>query len=491
MTSQKRPSSENTVVSGYQEVRTMGLRLTERKLILAGGDLLVLLSVFYLNLSVDSRFDLAEHAPKYLVWAITFVLIWGVIGSLFNVYDLARAASGFHSAWSAATAVVATIIIYYLIPRLTAGLPERRLQLFLFLGGSILGIVLWRLLYAGLFTQPVFQRRALVVGAGWSGRTLARAINEVDDESNNPYRGTGYRIIGFIDDDPDKQGADIDGILVLGSRHDLVALVERLRPDEVIIAITHSQIIYPELMQAILDVREMGIPVSPMTGLYERMTGRVPVEHAGMDLWVVFPVSDPPGGRLYLGLRRAFEIGFSLLGLAFMTAVIPFIWIGNRFTDPGDLFYRQVRVGQGGKPFKILKFRTMIMNAEQFSGAVWADEDDPRITPVGRFLRKTRLDELPQFWNALRGDMALIGPRPERPEFVAQLTQDIPFYRARHAIKPGITGWAQVKYRYGASVEDSLIKLQYDLYYIKHQGPYLDFLIFIKTIQVIFGFRGR
>jgi lipopolysaccharide/colanic/teichoic acid biosynthesis glycosyltransferase len=155
------------------------------------------------------------------------------------------------------------------------------------------------------------------------------------------------------------------------------------------------------------------------------------------------------------------------------------------------VFYRQQRVGKGGEYFDIIKFRSMVMNAEQGTGAVWARQNDSRITPVGNFLRKTRLDELPQFWNVLKGDMTLIGPRPERPEIITQLTEDIPYFGLRHAVKPGITGWAQVNYRYGASVEDSFTKLQYDLYYLKHLGPFIDLAVFLKTIQVIFGLKGR
>jgi exopolysaccharide biosynthesis polyprenyl glycosylphosphotransferase len=469
----------------------MGLRFSERKLILAAGDIFALFTALYFSLLIDSRQSLTENFTKHFLWFLILVLIWLTIGSLLDIYNLARAASAFHSVSSVVTGILITILIYYLIPHLTPALPERRLQLFIFLGGSILGVSLWRIIYATIFTQPAFQQRALVVGAGWSGRTLAQAINEVGEESGNPYRGTGYHIIGFVDDDPAKQDTEIDGIPVLGDRHDLVRLVTELRPDELIVAITHSQIVHAELLQAILDIREMGVPITSMTNLYERMTGRVPVEHAGKDLWVVFPVSEPAGRRIYLAFRRIFEIGVALIGVGFLGVLIPFVWLANRLTDPGDVFYRQERVGQGGKHFQILKFRSMIMDAEKVSGAVWAEEDDPRITPAGRFLRKTRLDEIPQFWNVLQGKMSLIGPRPERPEFVDKLAQDIPFYRARHAVKPGITGWAQVKYRYGASVEDSLIKLQYDLYYIKRQGPYLDFLILTKTIQVVFGFRGR
>jgi lipopolysaccharide/colanic/teichoic acid biosynthesis glycosyltransferase len=170
---------------------------------------------------------------------------------------------------------------------------------------------------------------------------------------------------------------------------------------------------------------------------------------------------------------------------------MPFIWLGNRLTNPGDLFYWQERVGEGGKVFQVVKFRSMVMGAEQDTGVVWARENDERITPVGRLLRKARIDEMPQFWNVLKGEMSLIGPRPERPFIITTLEKEIPFYRVRHAVRPGITGWAQVCYRYGASVDDAHIKLEYDLYYIKHQSWYLDLVILVKTVRVMLGLQGQ
>ena len=235
----------------------------------------------------------------------------------------------------------------------------------------------------------------------------------------------------------------------------------------------------------------MGICVRTMSEFYERYTGRVPLEYAGHDLHVVLPADRKAGYRLYAALWRAIEFALACLGCAMLALVIPLVWLANRLTSPGDLFYRQKRVGRGGKVFEIVKFRSMIMDAEKYSGAVWAEEDDPRITPLGRFLRKTRIDELPQFWNVLKGDMGLIGPRPERPEFVSQLDREIPYYRARHTLRPGLTGWAQVQYRYGSSVDDARIKLQYDLHYIKHRGPYLDLRILLKTVNVVLGMQGH
>jgi len=224
---------------------------------------------------------------------------------------------------------------------------------------------------------------------------------------------------------------------------------------------------------------------------YERMSGRVPVEHVGPDLDLMLSIKQSTGDRLYLACRRVVEVIIVLLCMPILALLIPLIGVANWLIAPGDLFYIQERIGQAGQPFELVKFRTMVMDAEKCTGAVWASPNDKRITPVGQLLRKTHLDELPQLWNILKGEMSLIGPRPERPHFVTQLAEEIPFYRVRHAVKPGLTGWAQVKYTYTASVEDALVKLQYDLYYIKHQGPYLDLLILIQTVRVVLGFKGR
>ncbi len=469
----------------------ISLQFAERKLLLMVMDLLVLNGALFLMLSLWPQPVFARLAERFPWYALLLSLIWLVVSAFFNVYDLAKAASAVHSIWAAGTSVLITLTIYILIPYLTPVLPDRRTQFAVFFLTALIGVTLWRFIYATVFTHPSFRHRALVIGAGWSGETLLRAIQETASETGNPYLGTGYELLGFVDDDPEKQETDIEGVPVLGAGKDLLRLVDELQPDEIIIAITHSQRIHPELFRAILACYELGVPITTMAALYERMTGRVPVQHAGQDLTVLMPVSRPSGFRFYLALRRVGDIFFSILGLAIVALLTPLVWLGNLITDPGAVFYRQSRVGEHGKVFEIIKFRSMVMDAEADTGAVWAQENDPRVTPVGKFLRRTRLDELPQFWNVLKGDMSLIGPRPERPEIIEKLSDDIPFYGLRHAVKPGITGWAQVRYRYGASKEDAFIKLQYDLYYIKHLGPFIDFSVLIKTIQVVLGMKGR
>jgi len=470
----------------------LALRFSERKLLLVAADLFVLVGALAVRLiAYDQVLASPPDAMRLALWGSLLVVVWLVVGLLLDVYDLALAAHAMGSMWRAGGAALLTSGIYLVIPRLTPGLPTRRISLLAFPMLATAGVALWRGVYARVFVQPTFHQTALVVGAGWAGRALAQAVAETGSEGGNPYRGTGYRILGFIDDDPHKQGQEIEGIRVLGGREDLVRLVHMLQPDELVVAITAADRIHPDLFRAILACTEMGVPVTTMTDLYERITGRTPVEHAGRDLHVVLPLSRPSAHRLYMALVRAAEVCVSLGGCAFTAFLVPWVWLAHRLTAPGDLFYRQERVGKGGRTFQIVKFRSMIQDAEKGRGAVWASRDDDRITPVGRFLRRTRLDEVPQFWNVLKGDMGLIGPRPERPEFVRELARQIPFYGVRHAVKPGLTGWAQVMYRYGASVDDALIKLQYDLYYIKRQGLYLDLLILIKTLRVMLTMEGQ
>ncbi len=471
---------------------TAALRFSERRLLLGIVDVLALNTALLVSLLNRPILDLSLSGLwQVLPWFLLFSGLWLAVGFFFDLYDLAYAATPFRSAWRAGSAAFFTSVVYTFIPLVTPGFPERRLITLLFVGMSVGLVVLWRLAYALVLAQPAFQRRALVIGAGWSGRTIVQAITESEVKHDEDTPPLGYKILGFIDDDSEKLGRRIEGFPVLGNRHNLVELARLLKPEELIIAISPAGFVHAELFQAILDCHEMGIHITPMTSLYEALTGRVPVEHAGKNIQAILPMNQPASYRLYLALRRLFDLGAALIGCLAVGLIAPLAWLVNYFTAPGDIFFRQTRVGEGGQLFQIVKFRTMVMDAEKHTGAVWAAADDPRVTPLGRLLRRTRLDELPQFWNVLKGEMSLIGPRPERPEFVTELSQEIPFYRVRHAVKPGITGWAQVKYRYGASREDALIKLQYDLYYTRNRGFYLDTLILFKTVQVMLGMYGR
>jgi exopolysaccharide biosynthesis polyprenyl glycosylphosphotransferase len=258
---------------------------------------------------------------------------------------------------------------------------------------------------------------------------------------------------------------------------------------EVIVAVTHQETMTPRLTQALLTCRESGVHITMMQAVYERLTGKVPVEHAGYNFHLVLSTERDPN-RLFSALKRVADVGIGLLGSLVVCILLPVVVLAIKIESPGPVLYRQDRVGQGGRVFRLYKFRTMVPHAEPY-GPQWAQEDDSRVTRVGRVLRRLHLDELPQALNLLRGEMSFMGPRPERPEFVGELDGVIPFYRARHAMRPGITGWAQVNYRYGRSVEDALVKLQYDLYYLKHCSMILDAVILVRTLGRVLTLRRQ
>jgi exopolysaccharide biosynthesis polyprenyl glycosylphosphotransferase len=466
------------------------MRVSERKLALAVLDILLVNLALVVALTQAGDF---VPSPDNLLgnakWFITLAFVWMASAVFFDCYSLSRAASAVNSVRNSALAVVAMSIAYILIPFLTPPLTTRGV-IFYFGGLALVLIVAWRVFYARVFVQPWFQQRAVIVGAGTAGRAMASAMQAAPRNDANPYRGTGYELVGFIDDNAALHGGAIEGVAVLGDNQALVRLVRSLRVNEIILAITNTQEISDDMLNALLQCRELGFRVVTMAAIYERMTGRVAIDFVGRDLQMVLPMEDRAGERAFKFAKRGMDIFFSLIGLFVMGIFLVPIAVVNRLTSPGPLFYTQRRVGQGGKIFKMYKFRSMRPDAEQNIGAVWARKGDDRITPVGKFTRKIRIDELPQCINVLKGDMSVVGPRPERPEFVNALSLLVPFYRARHAIKPGITGWAQIKYGYGGTHQEARIKLEHDLYYIKHASVLLDSHILLQTLPVMLLGKG-
>jgi hypothetical protein len=421
------------------KVSPLSLRFSERKLLLGLVDVLLLNLALWLSLGLRSDLDPSVPLLWRLPWFVSLSGAWLVCAHILGCYDLVRAGKAAQSVGAGVAAVGATCFVYLLIPFITPILPSSRHEAALFPIFGSLAIAAWRAFYATVFIRPGFQQRALVVGAGWAGRELARLIHEMsrgeegEEEKegdatdakarqSHPAHRFGYRILGFIDDDADKSGQTVEGYPILGSGDDLLRLAQVLKPHEIVLAITHVEEMREEMFEAIQQCREAGVSINTMPALYESLSGRVPIEHAGRALSVVLPLDQSPTHRCYLLLQRTCDIAAGLAGLAALGLVIPIVWACNRAWSPGPLFYSQERTGKGGRPFHIVKFRSMVTDAEKYSGAAWAAEDDPRITPMGKILRKTRLDEVPQFWNILRGDMSLVGPRPERPVFVDQLT---------------------------------------------------------------------
>ena len=475
----------------FPELPGLRLSASERKLLLVVVDVLVLCLALLAALALRAGYHFAWYTPIQVpVYFLLLMALWAAWASFFGCYDLPLTADASRSAWSTGRAALLAALTYLLIPVYSPPFLTSRLSVVVFVGLVVVSVPTWRALYAAVFSQPLFQRRFLIVGAGRSGSELVRELAGVP-QFGNPYAGSGCQVVGFVDDDPAKAGTTVEGVPVLGDRHDLRRLVGEYDVDVVVVAITHTPEIHPELFQTLLDCQEQGVRLEPMTSVYERLTGKVPVEHSGRDLYVVMTLSDSATRRVFTVSKRLFDLVAGLIGLTILIPILVCVALADLAWCPGPVFYWQTRVGRGGRTFQLVKFRTMIPDAEDGSGPVWAKKKDTRVTPVGQVLRRTRLDELPQVWNILKGEMSLIGPRPERPEFVADLVRQVPFYQARHAVRPGITGWAQVRYEYGSTVRDALVKLQYDLYYIKHQSLYLELSIMLKTVRVMLGMGGR
>ena len=334
-------------------------------------------------------------------------------------------------------------------------------------------LFLWRSLYVGLSRMAIFQRKALIVGATQSGRTIVRTIKE--------RLASIYHLVGYVDDDPIKQGREIEGLPVIGVSEELLSLVRERTISELILAA-------PPPAKSLLECQREGVDIVAVSDLYEEITGRLLLEKDDCHLSV--PSAKGKRSIWHLPwLKRALDIGVAGVGLLLSIPLFFILGLAIVLDSPGLPFYSQERVGREGKIFRLIKLRSMTPGAER--EARWTERGDKRVTRVGRFLRLTRLDELPQLIDVLRGEMSLVGPRPERPEFVAQLKSEIPFYDLRHSVQPGLTGWAQVKLGYTHPLRDALVKVEYDLYYIKHQSFVFDLIILLKTLGVVLNLEGR
>ena len=322
------------------------------------------------------------------------------------------------------------------------------------------------------------SQRVLIFGAGVTGNILAETF----------HKYPRYQVVGFIDDDRQLIGKTRQDLPVLGDRYSLVSTINLSRVDEIILAV--SKPIDDELLQLLTHCHERGVSVTPMPVFYEGLTGKIAVEHIGSQWYSALPMTKNPSEKLNQIGKRILDIVCGLIIAAVLAILLPFVALAIKLDSPGPIFYKQERVGLYGSKFTVWKFRSMVQNAER-NGAQWAVKGDARITKVGLFIRKTRIDELPQVINVLNGEMSMVGPRPERQQFIDELQQQLPFYRTRLAAKPGLTGWAQVNYGYGSTVEDALIKLQYDLFYLKHRSPLLDLQILLRTFSVVFKMQGQ
>ena len=412
---------------------------------------------------------------KFIPFAVTTLCIWQVTIYAFGGYDYNKIFKISHNfkllVASGIVAIGITTVFSYLYPHQFTTYTFHYITL-LFL--AIFYLV--RLSFTKAVSARLPEKNILIYGASWAGIEVVKLLEE------HKYLKTN--IVGFIDDDEKKVQRRFEGIKVLGDHSKLLKIVEDYNIDAVVFAITktrHDQVLYAKSALEKMDIDTLEMP-----DLYENISGRVPVMHVN-NTWHDFYVS-LKHRQPYL-MYRVYNIFLASLFTLIFLPVIPLVALAIRLTSKGPIIYSQKRIGIKEKIFTLYKFRTMRIDAEKF-GAVFAKENDPRLTPVGGFLRKTRLDEIPQLINVFRGEMNFVGPRPERPKFVKQFNKDIPFYRSRHQVAPGLTGWAQVMMGYANTADGTLKKLQYDLYYIKNRNIFLDLLILLKTVQVVLTRKG-
>ncbi|OGS62505.1 MAG: sugar transferase [Flavobacteria bacterium GWF1_32_7] len=450
--------------------------ISERKILLRVMD--VVFTVLTLALIGHyTQFDYFRVSQTSFYWTIVLALYIVFFGTIFEMYNLQTASNRFQISKSIILTTSVTVLFYLLTPFYTPVLPSNRLQIILFFFSILISLSVWRYLYIVFLASNRFMKKVLFVG---SSKDIDSLVTEL--AKFNPH----YKVVGYVAIDETPNGANVARV----SPADLDNFVHENYVSEIVVANVKNKLTSVDLYNQLLRLLEKGIVIRKYNQVYEHSTYRLPIQFEDRELYKFFPFSRSNQNKLYMYYTRFFDLVFAVVGLLGFFLIAPLLWIINLFANKGSFFYTQERVGKNGIPFTIYKMRTMVQNAEQ-NGAVFATTNDSRITPFGKFLRKTRLDELPQFINVLKGEMAIIGPRPERPVFVDQIAASIPLYQTRHVIKPGLTGWAQVNYPYGSNLEDSLMKLRYDLYYIKHRSLFLDVNIVVKTLSTVLFFRGQ
>lgn len=459
---------------------TIHFEISERKILLRIFDIIFILISLYLIGNIFD-FDYFRINRENWTWTLVLVVYITIFGTIFELYDLQKASKLEIIISNIVLTSSVTVLIYLLTPFLTPTLPDNRLQIIYFYLAFVISLTVWRWAYVTFISSPRFYKKVLLVGEISNIEPIVKSLKESDPN---------YKIIGFINcEEQNEEKLKFKGLKEYKPQ-DFVQIIKEQKISEIVVASYNSETITPEIYNDLITLLEKGFTIREYTQVYEELNYRVPVQFVGKDFYKYFPFSRSNQNKLYLLYRRMSDIVFSIFGLISGIILLPIIFIGNLLGNRGPLFYKQERIGKNGSPFSIIKLRTMIKNAEE-DGMKWAQKNDVRVTKFGKFLRKTRIDEIPQFINVLKGEMSLIGPRPERPFFVQELSQIIPFYETRHIVKPGLTGWAQVNSRYGSTIDDSLIKLQYDLYYIKHRSLFLDINIVIKTLSTIIFFRGQ
>jgi sugar transferase (PEP-CTERM system associated) len=440
-----------------------------KKALLFLGDILVIYLALFLMLYFSYYEYWISHWNQHFYPFSFIYLFWLLVFYIIGLYDLTLARNNFDFFITLSRALLINTIIavtfFYFIPYF--GITPKT-HLFVYLVIFTLLFIIWRQIYNYFIKTPALLNNILILGQSQETKELVNHIK------NHPQ--LGYRVKKIVDPEEVKILSDLIKIIV---KEKIQTIVTSVKP-------YHDGTLVRNLYHCL----PLKIIVSDLPAFYEKITGKIPVSSIE-EIWFL---ENLMCGRktFFEGLKRVADIVIAALGGIITIVLTPLITLLIKLDSPGQIFYRQKRVGQDNKIFNIVKFRTMVQDAEK-DGAQWAQKEDKRITRIGSFLRKSRIDELPQLWNLFKGDMSFVGPRPERPEFAFSndLLANIPFYQIRHTIKPGLTGWAQIKYPYGSSIEDTLQKLQYDLFYIKNRSFILDLSILLKTIRIVLRGGGR
>jgi len=471
-----------TVSGGTDVARVLNQRITWRFTapIVIDGALIVCAVIASTALLVSSQ----ETEPSGIAWLVAKVALLAAICQLCLYYaDLYDARSRGNSRelvvrLTQSLGVTALVLsaVYAVVPSLMVGRGVFALAV-----GLILAFLpVWRAAFDWALGRVAPSERILMLGTGPAAVSMVR-------ELLGRQRDLGVEIVGFVEAEPSSRiRAFLPAPGVLGQVADIPSIVESLRVDRVVVSVDDARGKLP--MDALLDMKLRGVRFDHLASVFEEYMGRIAVENLRPS-WLIF--SDGfRKPRTLMVTKRIVDLCAGTVGLLIGAPLMLSVAVAVKLTSRGPVLYHQTRTGEGGRPFSVHKFRTMRTDAEKATGPVWASANDSRVTRIGGFLRRTRLDELPQLWNILCGNMSLVGPRPERPEFVEALTDQIPFYGQRHAVKPGLTGWAQVRYTYAASIEDAMEKLQYDLFYIKNMSTMLDLFIVFSTIKTVLRREG-
>jgi sugar transferase (PEP-CTERM system associated) len=447
-------------------------------LILMGGDALIAILAHYFGffLWLDSTLERGEIARSGLFRIFLFAVVLILTSYLSGLYTREKQS---RKREVLVRIVGSLLLAFFLLSFLFEIVPMAAVEhsrLLLALGAFGLIQFIWHHRYALILHVPGVVQKVMILGVGPAAKQLEKSMEESQHN---------FVLTGFIQ--PAGESAVLDpSARILGTMDKLVDTALREKVNKIIVSLSERRGVLP--VRDILKCKLNGIAVVDGLSFYEEITGKLAIENINPS-WFIF--SDgfrlTPFMHLY---KRAFDLFFAALGLLLTMPILPLLALAIRLESPGPILFRQLRVGENEIPFLLYKFRSMRQDAESATGAVWAQVDDPRVTRLGNFLRKSRLDEIPQLFNVLKGDMSFVGPRPERPEFIEKLKERIPYYGSRHCVKPGVTGWAQVSYPYGASEADALEKLRYDLYYIKNYSLPLDFLIILETVKVVLGGKG-